>query len=70
MTVPDEIATLQLRKLYGWWCAHRTEAKLPSRRQIDPLDLKFLLENLLIIDVSYNRFDSAFVYSAANLPRG
>jgi hypothetical protein len=54
MTVPDEIATPQLRKLYEWWCAHRIEGKLPSRRQIDPLDLKFLLGNLLIIDVSYN----------------
>jgi hypothetical protein len=54
MTVPDEIAAPQLRKLYEWWCAHRIEGKLPSRRQIDPLDLKFLLGNLLIIDVSYN----------------
>ena len=54
MTVPEEIATPQLRKLYEWWCAHHIEGKLPSRRQIDPLDLKFLLGNLLVIDVSYN----------------
>jgi hypothetical protein len=53
MTVPDEIATPQLLKLYEWWCAHHIEGKLPSRRQIDPLDLKFLLGNLLIIDVSH-----------------
>ena len=54
MTVPDEIASPQLRKLYEWWCTHHIEGKLPSRRQIDPLDLKFLLGNLLIIDVSHH----------------
>lgn len=51
MQVPNEIAAPQLRKLYEWWCAHHVEGRLPSRRQIDPLDLKYLLGNLLIIEV-------------------
>jgi len=54
MQVPDEITAPQLRKLFEWWIAHHVEGRLPARRQIDPFDLKFLLGNLLIIDVSYD----------------
>lgn len=50
--IPDEIATPQLRELYEWWCAHHVDGKLPSGRQIDPVDLKFLHGNLLIVDIS------------------
>jgi len=50
---PDEIATPQLRQLYEAWCAHHIDGKLPARLQIEPLELKFLLGNLLIVDVGY-----------------
>lgn len=52
MAVPDDITTPQLLKLYEWWRAHHANGKLPSRRQIDPVDLKFLLGNLMIVAVA------------------
>jgi hypothetical protein len=54
MGLPEDIAAPQLRQLYAWWRAHHVAGKFPSRRQIDPLDLKFLLGNLMIIDVAHD----------------
>jgi hypothetical protein len=54
MGLPEDIAAPRLRRLYDWWRAHHVAGKLPSRRQIDPLDLTFLLGNLMIIDVAHD----------------
>jgi len=67
MGLPEEIAASQLRKLYEWWHARQVGGKLPSRQQIDPFDLKFLLGNLMIIDVTYDPLRFHFRLIGTNL---
>jgi hypothetical protein len=67
MELPEEIVAPQLQKLYEWWHAHHVGGKLPSRRQIDPFDLKFLLGNLMIIDVRHDPLRFHFRLIGTNL---
>jgi len=47
----DAIVNPRSRRLYRYWCERRGERRFPSRADIDPLDLAFLLGNLILIDV-------------------
>jgi hypothetical protein len=67
MGLPEEIAAPLLQKLYEWWRARHVGDKLPSRRQIDPFDLKFLLGNLMIIDVTHDPLRFHFRLIGTNL---
>jgi hypothetical protein len=49
--VIDEIINPRLRRLYQYWCDRRGDRRFPARSDIDPLDLAFLLGNLILIDV-------------------
>lgn len=40
-----------LRRLYAYWDGKRAGRRFPSRADIDPLDLGFVLGNLSLIDV-------------------
>lgn len=50
----DRIRHPQLRQLYTYWEERRGARRFPARKQIDPLDLKFALGNLTLVDVLYN----------------
>jgi hypothetical protein len=67
MRLPEEIPAPHLRKLYEWWRARHVGGKLPSRRQIDPFDLKFLLGNLMIIDVTHDPLRFRFRLIGTNI---
>ena len=41
----------RLQQLYDYWSAQRGERKMPSRADIDPLDLAFVIGNVILIDV-------------------
>lgn len=41
----------RLQKLYAYWCEKRGRRAMPSRRDIDPLDVRELMGNLTLIDV-------------------
>ncbi|MBL8835797.1 MAG: PAS domain-containing protein [Alphaproteobacteria bacterium] len=45
------VAHPDLHKLYDYWRARGTPGRLPSRRDIDPLDMGFMLGNLILVDV-------------------
>jgi hypothetical protein len=47
----DEVRHPDLRRLHGYWLARRGDRPLPRRADIDPLDLPWLLGDLLLIDV-------------------
>jgi hypothetical protein len=49
----DKIETPCLRQLYAYWDARRGGREFPARGDIDPLDLKFVLGYLMLIDVAY-----------------
>jgi hypothetical protein len=45
------IAHPLLRRLYDYWSGKCSGGELPSRGSIDPLDLGFIIGNLMLIDV-------------------
>jgi hypothetical protein len=47
----DKIETPCLRELYAYWDARRHGREFPARRDIDPLDLRFVLGHVLLLDV-------------------
>ena len=40
-----------LQRLYDYWQERRCSRPMPSRSDIDPVDMRFILGNLLLIDV-------------------
>lgn len=40
-----------LLQLYAYWADRRGGRRLPTREDIDPLDLKFILGSLILIDI-------------------
>ncbi|HEX9446921.1 MAG TPA: PAS domain-containing protein, partial [Dongiaceae bacterium] len=47
----DELSDERLRRLYGYWDEKRGSRRMPSRDDIDPVDLAFCLGYLCLIDV-------------------
>lgn len=41
----------ELHGLYDYWCARCKDGRLPGRAAIDPIDLPFVLADLLLVDV-------------------
>jgi hypothetical protein len=41
----------KLQQLFHYWASKRGERKMPSRAEIDPLDLSFIIGNVILIDV-------------------
>lgn len=41
----------QLRQLYAYWQDKQGNRPYPAREDIDPLDLKFILGNLILLDI-------------------
>lgn len=41
----------RLRRFYEYWLERRGARQMPARRDIDPLDFRYLLGNLMLIDV-------------------
>jgi hypothetical protein len=48
-----EIESATLRQLYTDWDAQRRGREFPARADFDPLDLKYVVGNLSLIDVQY-----------------
>ncbi|HZK89130.1 MAG TPA: PAS domain-containing protein [Stellaceae bacterium] len=48
--MPD-IAHPKLRRLYEYWDGKRAGRKMPARRDLDPLDLTFVIGNIILVDV-------------------
>jgi hypothetical protein len=46
-----EISEPRLKKLYDYWSSARGTRCCPARRDIDPVDLGFVLGNIMLVDV-------------------
>lgn len=42
------------RAFYGYWDSKRAGRRMPSRRDIDPIEMKPWLANMQLIDISHN----------------
>ncbi len=49
--VRADIVDPLLRRLYDYWSAKRGDRAMPSRSDTDPVDLSFILGQILLIDV-------------------
>lgn len=47
----DKIETPCLRRLYAYWDERRQGREFPARRDLDPLDFRFALGHVLLLDV-------------------
>jgi hypothetical protein len=45
------IVNPRLRRLYDYWAAKRGDRAMPSRGDIDPVELPFIIGNLILVDV-------------------
>ncbi|HYU14034.1 MAG TPA: PAS domain-containing protein [Stellaceae bacterium] len=41
----------RLQQLYDYWSAKRGARQMPSRADIDPLDMTFIIGNVILVDV-------------------
>lgn len=48
--MPD-IAHPQLRQLYDYWDGKRAGRAMPSRADLDPIEMRFVIGNLIMVDV-------------------
>ncbi|MFN4087934.1 MAG: PAS domain-containing protein [Alphaproteobacteria bacterium] len=55
LRLPDAIGDERLRRLYAYWDGLRRGRRYPTRREVDPLQLPFILGNLLLIEVMPGR---------------
>jgi hypothetical protein len=46
-----EIAHPKLKRLYDYWLAKRGDRKMPARADLDPIDMTFVIGNLILVDV-------------------
>ena len=47
----EEIIHPNLRRLYEYWVEKRGERKMPARFDIDPLDILYIVGNVILVDV-------------------
>jgi len=48
---PDTIVSPRLKRLHAYWDAKRGDRPMPSRADIDPVDIPWILGNLSLIEV-------------------
>jgi len=56
-----------VRQGYAYWCARQRPGRLPSRRDIDPVALRGLLPQVLLLDVQCEPWDFRFRLIGGNL---
>jgi len=49
--IPAEIQAPELHRLYDYWLSKRAGRRYPARRDIDPIDFRYLLGRIVLIDV-------------------
>ncbi len=47
----EEIVHPNLRRLYEYWVEKRGEREMPARVDIDPLDILYIVGNVILVDV-------------------
>ncbi len=47
----EKIETPKLKHLYAYWDERRGGREFPARRDIDPIDFRFVLGNVMLLDV-------------------
>jgi hypothetical protein len=51
MPAMPDITHPKLRRLYEYWEGKRGDRRMPSRADLDPLDITFIIGNVILVDV-------------------
>jgi hypothetical protein len=62
-----EIESATLRQLYADWDAQRRGRQVPARADFDPLNLKYVIGNLSLVDVRYAPIQFHYRLHATNV---
>jgi hypothetical protein len=65
-----ELKTPMLQQLHRDWDARRRGRDLPARSDFDPLDLKYVVGNLSLIDVAHDPLRYRFRIHGSNVAQG
>jgi hypothetical protein len=49
--IPAEVTSEEIRRLYDYWKTRLAGRRYPARRDIDPLDFRYLLGSIMLVDV-------------------
>jgi len=65
----DRLPLPQLRQLYDYWDSKRAGRRWPKRSDIDPVDMRFALGNIDLVEISYDPIVFFFRISGSNIDR-
>jgi hypothetical protein len=49
--LPSQIEDRRLAQLYDYWLSRKGSRRFPSRGDIDPLDFRYVLGHVMLVDV-------------------
>jgi hypothetical protein len=65
----DCLTHLQLVQLYDYWDQKRAGRRWPTRDDIDPLEMRFALGNIDLVEITYDPLVFFFRISGSNIDR-
>ncbi|MES1152951.1 MAG: PAS domain-containing protein [Dongia sp.] len=67
--IRDRLPLPQLRQLYDFWERKRAGRRWPKRSDVDPLEMKFALGNIDLVEITYDPIVFLFRISGSNIDR-
>ena len=67
--IRDRLPLPQLRQLYDYWEKKRAERRWPKRSDIDPVEMRFALGNIDLVEIGYDPIVFLFRISGSNIDR-
>jgi hypothetical protein len=65
----DSLPHPQLVQLYGYWDRKRAGRRWPTRGDIDPVEMRFALGNIDLVEITYDPLVFLFRISGSNIDR-
>jgi hypothetical protein len=65
----DRLPHSQLQQLYDYWEGKRGDRRWPKRSAIDPVEMRFALGNIDLVEISYDPVVFFFRISGSNIDR-
>jgi hypothetical protein len=65
----DGLPHPQLVQLYDYWDQKRADRRWPNRDDVDPLEMRFALGNIDLVEISYDPLVFFFRISGSNIDR-
>ena len=67
--IRDALPVPQLKQLYDYWERKRAGRRWPKRSDIDPIEMRFALGNIDMLEISYDPMVFVFRISGSNIDR-